>query len=102
MQKEYEFRLDTIFGKGSLWTHRTMRTVFDPHSSEWSDTTIEKKVEILRRIVLNNENLQDLIFDYKQRYLEQNREDIANSVEEALIILIGFALNPVQTIESNS
>jgi hypothetical protein len=88
----YERRMDIIFGKGSMWKHRTMRTVLHPASHEWTETTIEKKIEILRKVVENQENLQELIFDYKQRYKEQNRTDIANSVEDALLILLNYEL----------
>ena len=44
----YQQQLDKIFGKGSLWKHRTLRTVFDPFSSEYDNTTIDKKLEILK------------------------------------------------------
>ena len=46
MKKHYQEIVDEIFG--SLYRHRTLRTLFDPNSSEWSDTTIEKKLEILK------------------------------------------------------
>ena len=49
MKKHYQEIVDEIFG--SLYRHRTLRTLFDPNSSEWSDTTIEKKLEILKTIL---------------------------------------------------
>lgn len=39
----YQEKLDKIFGKGSLWKHRTLRTLFDPNSSEYNQTTMDKK-----------------------------------------------------------
>ncbi len=89
---QYEARLDKIFTKGALWNHRTFRTIFDPFSSEWSDTTFNKKIEILEKVVAAGEDLHELITDYKQRYDEQNRHDISRSVEYALIELLKYRL----------
>jgi hypothetical protein len=92
----YESRLDKIFAKGALWKHRTFRTIFDPLSSEWRHTTIDQKIEILERVVNEGEDLKKLIKDYKNRYLEQNRRDIAVSVESALVILLEYKLKKQQ------
>jgi hypothetical protein len=90
----YEARMDMIFAKGNLWKHRTLRTVFDPPSSEWSYTTMHEKVAILKKIVENGENLYNLIDDYKDRYIEQNRRDIANETGNALAFIIEHILKP--------
>lgn len=87
----YEARIDRIFNC-SIYRHRTLRTVFDRWSSEWDQTTMDKKYEILTRILGAGEDLEMLIGEYKDRYLEQNRVDIARSVEEALIILLQYKL----------
>ena len=92
----YENRLDKIFAKGSLWKHRTFRTIFDPPSSEWRHTSLQKKIEILERVVESGENLRKLIRDYKQRYFEQGRRDIAMEVETALTILLQYKLKNIQ------
>lgn len=88
----YEARMDAIFNKGRIWKHRTMRTVFDPYSSEWGKTTYGEKLVILERVVAAKESLEELIYDYKERYREQNRIDIANSVEEAFVKLMQYRL----------
>lgn len=88
----YESRLDKIFSKGSLWKHRTFRTVFDPFSSEWNETDYEKKIEILKKVVAAGEDLEILIRDYKNRYHEQNRREISSSVETALAKLLEYQL----------
>ena len=80
----YEARLDKIFGNGSMWKHRTFRTVLDPFSSEWDKTLIDEKIEILEKFIASGENLEQLIRDYKDRYNEQNRKDISSSVEITL------------------
>lgn len=89
---DYEARLDKIFSEGRLWKHRTMRTVFDPLSSEYSDTSLDQKIEILKKIVNNDFQLRRLISDYKERYIEQNRRDIASEVEKSLVVLLDHIL----------
>lgn len=88
----YEARLDKIFGNGSMWKHRTFRTIFDPFSSEWNGTDYDKKIEILEKVVAAGEDLEILISDYKERYDEQNRKDISSSVESALTKLLQYRL----------
>jgi hypothetical protein len=88
----YEARLDKIFGKGSLWKYRSFRTIFDPFSSEWNETDYDKKIEILERVIEAGEYLEILISDYKERYDEQNRNDISSSVESALTKLLQYRL----------
>ena len=92
--EDYEARMDMIFANGHLWKHRTLRTVFDPPSSEWGYTTIQQKVAILKKVVENGENLYSLIDDYKDRYREQNRYDIANETGNALSLIIEHILKP--------
>ncbi|GIV43791.1 MAG: hypothetical protein KatS3mg035_0914 [Bacteroidia bacterium] len=47
----YEARLDKIFGNGSMWKHRSFRTILDPFSHEWSYTNYKEKIEILEKLV---------------------------------------------------
>lgn len=91
----YEARMDTIFANQSTWEHRTLRTVFDPFSHEWKQTTPEEKVEIITTLELKGESLYMLIQAYKERYKEIEREDIVYSVEQALIELLTFAVKKV-------
>ncbi len=88
----YEARMDKIFIKGSFWKHRTLRTIFDPPSFEWSETTMVKKIEILEKIVDAGEDLDKLIYEYKRRYNDQNRKDITSEVEGALAVLLQYKL----------
>jgi hypothetical protein len=88
----YEARLDKIFGNGSMWKHRTFRTILDPFSSEWNGTDYDKKIEILEKVIASGEDLEILINDYKERYDEQNRKDISSSVESALTKLLQYRL----------
>ncbi|MEY4111344.1 MAG: hypothetical protein RLZZ46_1700 [Bacteroidota bacterium] len=89
----YEERLDNIFGKGTMWKHRTFRTILDPYSTEWNQTDYAKKIEILETLTAAGEDLEILIRDYKERYNKQNRKDISSSVEHALILLFQYKLS---------
>ncbi len=84
----YQQQLDKIFGKGSLWKHRTLRTVFDPFSSEYDNTTIDKKLEILKTIKDNDIDFDVLIQEYKDFYLEENKPNVIKSLEDGLRILL--------------
>lgn len=84
----YQEKIDKIFGKGSIWKHRTLRTLFDPFSSEYNQTTMEKKVEILQTIRENKIDLNELIDDYKEFYTEENKIHVVDVADEGLKILL--------------
>lgn len=88
---DYEFRIDKIFGI-ELYKHRTLRTLFDPYSTEWGKTTMDEKLKILKRIVDGGEELNILIEDYKDRYIEQNQNHIVKVAEEAICNLLAASL----------
>ena len=84
----YQQKLDKIFGKGSLWKHRTLRTLFDPLSSEYHQTTMEKKIEILRTIRENGIDLTELLYEYKEFYTDENKIHVVDVADEGLEILL--------------
>lgn len=84
----YQEKIDKIFGKGSLWKHRTLRTLFDPYSSEYNDTTLDRKLEILKTIRENKIDLNELINDYKEFYTEENKIHVVDVANEGLEILM--------------
>lgn len=84
----YQQKIDKIFGKGSLWKHRTLRTLFDPYSSEYNQTTMEKKLEILTTIRKNGMDLRELLDDYKEFYTEENKIHVVDVADEGLDILL--------------
>ena len=93
MKKHYQEVVDEIFG--SLYKHRTLRTLFDPNSSEWNETTIEKKIEILNTILKSDKiTFQQLILGYKHFYSIElsNKSHVINSLEDGLIILLENSL----------
>jgi hypothetical protein len=84
----YQQKLDKIFGKGSSWKHRTLRTLFDPYSSEYNQTTMDKKLEILKTIKDNGIDLTELLNDYKEFYTEENKIHVVDVADEGLEILL--------------
>lgn len=84
----YQEKLDNIFNNGNLWKHRTLRTIFDPYSSEYNDTNIDKKIKTLKIIKNNNVNFSKLIQEYKMFYKNENKPNVINSLEDGLTILL--------------
>jgi len=93
---EYEEQLDKIFANGRLWKHRTFRTVLDPLSHEYSQTTMDQKINFLKTLINSNIKLRRFIEDYKFRYIEIDRRDIAVETEKALIIIVEHLLKKDQ------
>jgi len=88
----YQEKLDKIFGKGSLWKHRTLRTLFDPYSSEYENTTMDRKVEIIKIIIENDISLKKLILEYKEFYRKENKLNVVAAVEDGLTNLLAKTL----------
>lgn len=89
MNKEYQTIIDELFG--SYYKHRTLRTVFDPYSHEWTETNIDEKVKILKKILESGKiSLNDLILSYKEFYTItlENKKHVVKSIEDSLIILL--------------
>ena len=86
----YQQKLDKIFANGSLWKHRTLRTLFDPFSSEWENTSIDKKLEILKTIKENNIDIDQLLLEYKEFYTEENKIHVVDVADEGLKKLLQF------------
>ncbi len=95
MAKHLHELIDEIFDK-NFYKHRTLRTVFDIGSSEWKETSIEEKLEILRKIKQSGKiSMENLILQYKIYYLMEvkNKSHVVESLEESLAILLGEAIN---------
>jgi len=91
--KHLHERMDEIFSKGNPWPHRTLRTLFDPYSSEWAETTMEKKVSIIRKIQEAGENLEIIALEYKQFYTKElNKPDVAKDFDKGLIQILEYLL----------
>ena len=73
-----------------------LRTLFDNLSNEWSETTLEKKVKILRNL-LNDYPLLRLVLEVKGYYGEKGYKDIDMSIIFSIVDILEFLLkNPEQ------
>ena len=94
MAKHYQEIVDEVFG--SMYKHRTLRTLFDPGSTEWDETTIEKKIEILKRLLeTSGISLEKILSGYKHFYLKElaNKGHVVNTLQDGLAILLNKTLN---------
>lgn len=93
MRSDYQNLVDELYGPN--YKHRTLRTVFDPYSTEWAETTIDEKVNILKKVLSSKRiKLHELILSYKKFYTDSltNKKHVVDSVENALTILLEKAL----------
>jgi hypothetical protein len=94
MVLDYQLIVDDIFG--SAYKHRTLRTIFDPNSSEWNETNMLEKLEIVRVILESNKiDFKLLVTLYKNYYNVEmaNKGHVAKRLEDGLISLL---LNSIQ------
>ena len=86
--------IDQIFSEnGNKWEHRTLRTIFDPLSHEWNETSMAEKKDILKKIVHSGTSLDVLIHQYLSFYLEQNRIDIIRELPSGLSEILTHILS---------
>jgi len=93
MKKHYQDIVDEVFG--SMCRHRTLRTLFDPNSSEWDETTVENKIEILKKLLASNKvTLDEILNGYKHFYQHElsNKGHVINSLQDGLAILLTNSL----------
>ncbi len=82
----YHYRADVLFGKNGSWSHRTLRTFFDPLSAEWRETTRERKLEVLEKLIESTYPLVDWLKDYEHYYLHESvgRAYVVQEIDSAL------------------
>ena len=91
--KHYQDIADEVFG--APYRHRTLRTLFDPGSSEWDNTTIDKKIEILKKLLDSNKiTLEEILRGYKHFYRNElsNKKHVIDSLTDGLAILLSNTL----------
>jgi hypothetical protein len=62
---------------------------------------MDQKINFLKTLINSNVDLSSFIMDYKIRYLELNRRDIAVETEKALIIIVEHLLKKDQDEANN-
>lgn len=80
---------------GVISKHRTLRTVFDPLSDEWTRTTMEKKLEILEKVLQTKKiTLPELLMQYRYYYEEElsNKAYVVDAIPDALELLLQHSL----------
>ena len=93
MEKHYQEIVDEIIGAYS--PHRTLRTLFDPGSFEWNETTIDKKLELLKTILDSGKiTLPEIVDGYSYYYLHElsGKHYVADALKDGLAILLENAL----------
>ncbi len=96
----YQFVMDDIFGYG--YKHRTLRTLFDPGSHEWTETTMDEKISILQKIIAYKHiPLGIIIQEYKKYYREEvaNKEYVARDADMGVGILLEACVKKLQSQE---
>lgn len=83
----YQEKLDQIFAKGDHWKHRTLRTVFDVGSHEYTQTTKAEKIDVLKTCVQKGLSLAELIDEYRAFY-ESQKIEASSSIEFVVIDLL--------------
>lgn len=82
---DYINRLSEIFdGKGPT----NLRTIFDCDSNQWHDTTMEKKVFFLARMIESGYPLEKWIEDYKKQFASTHPH-ILKSIEKSIELIEG-------------
>ena len=89
--KDYFEMVDKAMGH-HMYSHRTLRTCLDPGSSEWNDTDLETKINILKKVSDTND-LEMILLYYKAYYRELKKEHVADNVESGLLALLLYTMN---------
>jgi len=70
----------------------TLRDCFDTGCSEYNDTTIDEKIQTLKKIIDNGISLQSVLIDYCEFYRRQNKPYVARDLHIGLKTLINHLL----------
>jgi hypothetical protein len=90
----YMEEMDKLFAPpGTNWEHRTLRTIFDPISSEWGDTTKDEKMVILDKIIKNNSDLWTLGCQYQDYYNSIGNKEVAGDINMGYAALLELFFN---------
>lgn len=89
----YQDLMDRIFDS-PCFRHRTLRTVFDPGSHEWNQTTMEEKIALIKKILENKLSIEFILAHYEMHYREEGRDDIARNAKRGLAHILQYAINP--------
>lgn len=95
-QYNYCEKVDEALGN-SYSKHRTLRTCVDPGSQEWSECTMEERVEVLKKVVKAGNDLEDIFRNYKKTYRDMNKPHVADNLEAGLFHVLEYLLKKETT-----
>ena len=72
----------------------TLRDCFDPFCSEYSDSTFEKKIQTLQKVIANGFSLHKIAKDYCKYYKDNSKEYVAKDLKSGLTVLIDNLIEP--------
>lgn len=74
----------------SIYT--SLRTCLDPESEEWNQTTMQKKIDLLRKTIAKGHTLQELVIDYRAFYIDRKNIEVAQRSFDGLVELLNHTL----------
>ncbi len=90
--KNFFERIDEMMGCNEDYEHRTLRTVFDSFSSEWDDTDMEEKVEILKKMVDSGMNIGITSVEFLMEMEDLNKKISDNDVLLSISAILEYVL----------
>mgnify|MGYP001593168561 CR=1 FL=1 len=75
-----------------LMGHCSLRTCFDPWSHEWTETDMETKIDILKKVLIKGKDLNKVLFEYRTMYNKMGKTHVSNDLEDGLITLLLYLL----------
>lgn len=73
-----------------------LRTCFDPYSFEWTQTKMEAKIEILKKVLANGNRLSEILIEYKFAYKDS---PASKDVEYGLVALMQYLLTQKESVK---
>ncbi|MEO6820765.1 MAG: hypothetical protein ABI266_04920 [Ginsengibacter sp.] len=101
MKKYYQDIVDEVFG--CTYRHRTLRTLFDPDSSEWQETAIDEKVQILSKLIGSNKiTIHEILRGYVHFYKYElaGKKHVLDSLQDGLGMLLAESILPSEKEKS--
>lgn len=72
--------------------YTSLRTCLDPESEEWNQTTMQKKIDIIKKHIAEGHSIQELIIDYRSFYINKKNIEVAHRVFDGLMELLNHFL----------
>jgi hypothetical protein len=90
-KQHYHYRMDKIMG--FMYKHRTLRTIFDYASTEWTQTSTDKKLMLLEILMDSGYPLQKWLADYKYYYEKEMfaKEHVTTTLDSSVVYLYEMA-----------